>query len=201
MKKMAGWDEVVNFHGHSCFGLAMGYRVAEAALKKLQSDRDIDEEIVGIVENDNCSVDAVQYLTGCTMGKGNLLFYDHGKPVYTFIRRSDNKAVRIVAYGPDENRFPELYRLREKVQNGEATEEDQKILSEVTAEALKQYLNDPLDKVVKVEETSCEIPEKARIFNSVNCSECGEKVMEPRARVKNGQPVCIPCAVEYDSRL
>ncbi len=100
MRNLADWDEVTKFHGHSCIGLGMGYRVAEAALKELQSDRDIDEEIVAVVENDNCSVDAVQYITGCTMGKGNLIFYDHGKPVYTFIRRSDNKAARIVAQGP-----------------------------------------------------------------------------------------------------
>ncbi|MFO7952484.1 MAG: FmdE family protein [Bacillota bacterium] len=201
MKKMVSWDQAVKFHGHSCFGLAMGYRVAEAALKELQSDRDVDEEIVAIVENDNCSVDAVQYVTGCTMGKGNLFFHDHGKPVYTFIRRSDNKAVRIVAHGPDEKRFPELAKLRQKAQSNETTEDDQKRLSELTADALQQYLDDPLDKVVEIQRTTREIPEKARIFNSIICADCGEKVMEPRARIKNGQPVCIPCAEEYGSRV
>ena len=201
MKELAGWDEVKKFHGHSCIGLAMGYRVAEAALKELQSGRDIDEEIVAIVENDNCSVDAVQYVTGCTMGKGNLIFYDHGKPVYTFIRRSDNKAVRIVPHGPDENRFPELAKLRQKVLAGEATEEEQERFSELIAEALQQYLNDPLEKVVDIQTTKQEIPKKARIFNSITCAVCGERVMEPRARVKNGQPVCIPCAGEHHSRV
>jgi len=28
----------------------------------------------------------------------------------------------------------------------------------------------------------------------VRCSICGEKVIEPKARVKNGKPVCIDCA-------
>ena len=201
MKKMAAWEEVVNFHGHSCIGLAMGYRVAEAALKELQSGRDVDEEIVTIVENDNCSVDAIQYITGCTMGKGNLVFHDYGKPAYTFIRRSDQKAVRILAHGPDEEKFPELAKLREKVFSGKADQKEQERFSELTAEALQQYLEDPLDNVVTIKGTAAEIPEKARIFNSVICSECGEKVMETRARVKNGQPACIPCAEEYDSRV
>jgi len=201
MKELASWEEVTRFHGHSCMGVAIGYRVAEAALKELQSGRDVDEEMVAIVENDNCSVDAVQYVTGCTMGKGNLIFHDHGKPVYTFIRRSDQKAVRIVARGPDENRYPELADLRQKVFSGQATEEERERFSKLSSEALQRYLEEPLEEVVDIREVSLEIPEKARIFNSVICAECGEKVMEPRARVKNGRAVCIPCADHYDSRV
>ncbi|NLZ28705.1 MAG: formylmethanofuran dehydrogenase, partial [Firmicutes bacterium] len=78
------WEKAVAFHGHECIGLARGFRVAEAALKQLEADRDIDEEILAIVENDSCAVDAIQFITGCTLGKGNLIFHDHGKPVYTF---------------------------------------------------------------------------------------------------------------------
>ncbi len=102
INKLASWDKVVKFHGHSCMGLAMGYRVAEAALSELGSNRDVDEELVAIVENDSCAVDAVQYVTGCNIGKGNLFFRDHGKPVYTFCRHSDGKAIRLVAKGLDE---------------------------------------------------------------------------------------------------
>jgi len=43
------------------------------ALKKLRSHRATDEEFVAIVENDSCSVDAIEVVTGCTMGKGNLI--------------------------------------------------------------------------------------------------------------------------------
>ncbi len=34
-----------------------------------------------IVENDACDVDAVQFVAGCSFGKGNLLFRDYGEPV------------------------------------------------------------------------------------------------------------------------
>ncbi len=40
-------------------------------------------------------------------------------------------------------------------------------------------------------------PEKAKVFATVKCGYCGEEVMEPRARIKNGQVACIPCAVQY----
>ncbi len=196
--KIASWNEVVKFHGHSCMGLAMGYRVSEAALRELGGDRDVDEELIAIVENDSCAVDAVQYVTGCTMGKGNLFFRDHGKPVYTFCRRSDDKAVRLVAKGLNEERYPELAALREKLLSGEATEEDRGKYDQKAQEALKTFLTDPLESAVDIQKVEVDPPEKARIFNTVTCAECGERVMEPRARVKKGQMVCMPCSEPYE---
>ncbi len=199
--KIADWDEVVKFHGHSCMGLAMGYKAAEAALKLLDSDRDIDEELVTIVENDNCSVDAIQYVTGCTMGKGNLIFKDYGKPVYTFCLRSGKKSLRLVARGLDEEKFPGLNEMRKKVMSGEANEQEKKAFAEKMAEALQAFLTRPAEETVDIQWVEQEIPEKARIFNSLICESCGEKVMEPRARVREGKMVCLPCADDYESRI
>ena len=70
-------EETIRFHGHSCPGLALGIRAAEVALK--ESERAPDEEVVAVVETDMCGVDAIQYLTGCTFGKGNLIHLDYGK--------------------------------------------------------------------------------------------------------------------------
>ena len=196
--ELASWDEVVKFHGHSCMGLAMGYRVSEAALQELGGARDVDEELIAIVENDSCAIDAVQYATGCTMGKGNLFFRDHGKPVYTFCRRSDGKAIRVVAKGLDEKRYSELAELREKLMSGEATEEDREKYDQKAQETLKTFLTDPLESAVDIQKVKIDPPEKARIFNTINCADCGERVMEPRARVKKGQMVCIPCSDPYE---
>ncbi|MGI9120370.1 MAG: FmdE family protein, partial [Acidimicrobiales bacterium] len=85
---------VVDFHGHMCAGLAMGIRAAEVALDQVGAHA-ADEEVVAVVETDMCGVDAIQFLTGCTFGKGNLVHRDHGKNAYTFIRRSDGRAVRV----------------------------------------------------------------------------------------------------------
>ena len=73
----------IDFHGHLCPGLAWGIRVSEAALAML-GPRSQDEELVAVVETDSCAVDAIQYLTGCTFGKGNLRYLDHGQNVFTF---------------------------------------------------------------------------------------------------------------------
>ncbi len=50
---------------------------------------------MAVVETDMCGVDAIQFLTGCTFGKGNLIHRDWGKNAFSFFRRSDGRAVRI----------------------------------------------------------------------------------------------------------
>jgi formylmethanofuran dehydrogenase subunit E len=69
----------IAFHGHLCPGLVIGYQAARAALPLLSQGRAQDEELVCITMTDSCAVDAIQFLTGCTAGKGNLIFRDFGK--------------------------------------------------------------------------------------------------------------------------
>ncbi len=69
-----------------------------------------------------CGVDAVQFLTGCTFGKGNLVHRDHRKNAYTFIRRSDGKAVRVsTRSGGWGRRDPSWLELFAKVRTGSAS--------------------------------------------------------------------------------
>ncbi len=192
------WERPVEFHGHSCMGLAMGFRVAEAAMKSLGGERDVDEEMIAIMENDSCAVDAVQVITGCTIGKGNMIVRDYGKKGYTFALRDKKKAVRITAKWPEGLMQDEFQKLRESVFSNAASEEDKARFKELSAELLKDYLVKPLEEICEVKDIPYAVPEKARIFPSVTCSSCGEKVMEPRARLKEGKPTCIPCAHNYD---
>jgi formylmethanofuran dehydrogenase subunit E len=63
MDTMMRYQEIVKFHGHECPGLAIGYRMASVGLKAIESVRAGDDEIVSIVENDACGVDALQCAT------------------------------------------------------------------------------------------------------------------------------------------
>ena len=80
------------------------------------------------MENDACGVDAVQVLTGCTIGKGNLIYKDHAKQVFTFICRDSKKAVRVAlkASFNIDNIDPKVSELRPKVMSGSATDEEVK---------------------------------------------------------------------------
>ncbi|MBS3900564.1 MAG: TraR/DksA C4-type zinc finger protein [Dethiobacter sp.] len=196
--KKTQWEKSVDFHGHACIGLALGYRVAEAALRAFGQKRAEDEEMVAIVENDSCAVDAIQVITGCTVGKGNMILRDFGKQAYTFALRDLNKAIRITIISHAGEKHEALPALRQKVLAGDASAEEKDLFQKINDELLKDYLTRPLEEVCKVAEIDYDLPQKARIFPSVTCSCCDEKVMEPRARLKSGKPACIPCAEKYD---
>src|SRR5512136_723005 len=87
-------EKTIAFHGHSCPGLVIGIRAAELALKKLGYAEKRD--LVAVVETDMCGVDAIQFLTGCTLGKGNLIHKDYGKIAFSFYDRSKNVGFRAV---------------------------------------------------------------------------------------------------------
>lgn len=195
-KRLHDYQEVTEFHGHECPGTAIGYRAGVMAVKELSTGRAVDEEFLAIVENDSCSVDAIQVVTGCTMGKGNLIYKDHGKQVYIFMNRKTGEAIRIslkINLGTINPQFPEA---RMKASSSTADEADRKEFENQKDFLNKKILEMPAEKLFKIENVKIETPEKASIYQSVKCAECGELVSEHRARVKEGQIVCIPCFKE-----
>jgi formylmethanofuran dehydrogenase subunit E len=183
--------DVIQFHGHLCPGLALGYRVAKAALRELKADRPHDEELVAVVENDSCAVDAIQFVTGCTFGKGNLVFRDHGKHVYTFYNRKAGQGIRISEDFRGFEGDQRFSRLKEREQAGEDVSQERKIyLMEKAAAILKAGEND----LLSIRSVSSLPPQEARIRTSLRCALCGEKFMESRGRVRNGKIVCLPCS-------
>ncbi len=188
-----GFEDVIRFHGHACPGLALGYRVAELALREL-GERARDEELVAVVENNSCAVDAIQVMTGCTFGKGNLIFKDYGKQVYTFIKRSTGEALRLSVRWTPPPETDQERQMWKRYAEGDRSEEVLKTVHDRKTRKMKSILDAEDDELIEMRWTRVEVPEEARIYPSINCAVCGEKVMEPRARVKDGRIVCIPCA-------
>jgi formylmethanofuran dehydrogenase subunit E len=189
---MKTFEDVVDFHGHSCPGLALGYRVSVFALREL-GERSSDEELVGIVENNSCAVDAVQVITGCTFGKGNLFFKDFGKQVYTFIRRPSGEGIRISVGWKAPEETEEEKNMWDRYREGGRGEEVLKTVHSRKAKKIKMILCAGDEELFHVFRGKIKLPGEARIYPSSRCAQCMEKVMEPRARVKNGKIVCIPC--------
>ena len=170
--------KAAEFHGHLCPGLAIGYRASRGAMDRMGIARAYDEELVCVVENDSCSVDAVQFFTGCTFGKGNLFFKDHGKQVFTFAsRQRPGRAVRVSLKA---GAFPPP---GEDVDPAERREE-----------ALNFLVSAPLEDLFYVDDIEFELPQVARIHASILCDNCGEPTMETRIVEKDGRRLCIPCS-------
>lgn len=169
-------DDVVAFHGHLCPGLLIGYRAALAALNFLGVERAADEDLVLIAENDSCSVDAFQYLLSTTFGKGNLVFEDNGKQVFTVGDRTRDRAVRIAlrpdAFGPVGEETPVMSR-------------EERIVRLRTA---------PTTDLFHIQSVELVLPPRASIHKSVPCTRCHEAAMETRIVNEGGRSYCLPCA-------
>jgi formylmethanofuran dehydrogenase subunit E len=183
-------DYATRFHGHQCGGLAIGIQAARLALREVGAPAP-DEEIVAVVETDMCAVDAIQALTGCTFGKGNLIHRDWGKNAYTFFRRSDGKAVRI-APRAGWHRSPELEALMAKPR-AELTPAEQARAAQLRKEWELELLATDPDELFSVTPVNEPMPHRARLHASVTCADCGEQAMEIRVRKLAGRDLCAPC--------
>lgn len=165
------WNKCVAFHGHECPGLAIGFRACEAAVEKLGLEFSSDEEVVCVTENDACGVDAVQVITGCTMGKGNLLYHGTGKMAFNFYNRKTGESLRVVAKP-----------------NAGGIDRAQRQTFILTA---------PMDEVFSFGEPRYEVPEQARLFATTVCEICGEGAPEHKMRLQDGKKVCLDCFQDY----
>ncbi len=164
------WSKCVAFHGHECGGLAIGYIASIYAMSLLKIEFSEDEEIVCVAENDACGIDAIQVLLGCSIGKGNLLFKLRGKQAFSFYKRKSGESIRLVLNTPEGLRGEEV---------------------------MKYFLKNGPENLFLIKETTFELPEEARIFNSQICEKCGEKTSENMLRLEDGKKVCIDCVKEY----
>ena len=167
------WEKAVSFHGHECPGLAIGCKVCEAAVQKLNIGASQDEEIVCVTENDACGVDAVQALLSCTFGKGNLLYRRTGKQAFSFFNRADGRKIRLC--------------LKPMKNDGMSRKEK-----------MDYILNAPVDELFTFSEPKFELPEAARRFATIQCEICGEGSPEHKTRLQNGKTVCMDCFQDYD---
>jgi formylmethanofuran dehydrogenase subunit E len=183
-------------HGHYCPFSALGVKAGARAMRELGARSTGMEELVAIVETNNCFSDGVQVVTGCTFGNNALIFRDYGKTAFTLARRS-GEALR-VCVRPDrvmEERSPEATELFEKVVvQRKGTETEDRRLAVLWKEMSFQILELPDEEVFVIRKGAIEVPAYAQIFTSVKCSVCGESVMEPRARLRGGEPVCLACS-------
>jgi formylmethanofuran dehydrogenase subunit E len=197
--KTRTFEEVVEFHGHACPGLALGYRVSLLALKEF-IERASDEELVAVVENNSCAVDAVQVMTGCTFGKGNLIFRDYGKQVYTFMKRPSGGGLRISVTWTSPRETDNEKRMWKKYMEGDRSEKVLKAVHDRKARKINSIMKAKDRGLFQVVRGKMVLPEEAHIYTSLKCAVCSEKVMEPRARVRDGKIVCIPCAEELSGK-
>jgi len=193
--------QAARLHGHYCPGLAFGVKAGHAALKRLSFENTGMEELVAVVECNNCFVDGVQMSTGCSLGNNALVYRDLGKTAVTVMSRKTGSAVRLALKprqwdreeASDRDReAAELFRrvVRERRDDPAAAARMRELWTELSFETVQK----PEEELFEVRDVPAEFPAYAPIFDSATCAVCGEQFMETRGRLVSGKPTCLACA-------
>lgn len=174
--------ESASRHHHLCPRQVLGARVglAGAAALNLSLPR-TDKRLLVILETDGCFADGLEVATGCTVGHRTLKVVDYGKVAAVFVDVKTEQAIRVAPrldvrekswhYAPDERRhyFAQLIGYQQMP--------DDELLSIQPVQ-----LNTPVSQIV------------SRPGVRVNCTVCGEEILNEREVWQGAAALCQPCA-------
>jgi formylmethanofuran dehydrogenase subunit E len=174
----------VKMHGHLCPGQVLGVRMSMLGLREVgitdPKGRD-RKNLVVFVEMDRCATDAVQSVTGCSLGKRSMKFMDYGKMAATYLNLKTGKAIRIVAREESREKAKEYFPNSENKYAGQL--DAYKVMGDAE-------LFDVMEVAVKVRPE--DMP--GRPLRRVLCDSCGEHVQDMREVFQDGRVLCAPCA-------
>ncbi len=185
---MESFDELLDIstkiHGHLCAGQVIGVRMSMLGLERIGIDdpKGADrKKLYVLVEIDRCATDAIQSVTGCSLGKRSMRWMDFGIMAATFVNLETGKAVRVTA--------------RE-----ESRELSKKYCPEIGEKYQRQlaaYKVMPEEELFSVQEVTVTIPDcdmPGRPQRRVQCEQCGDHVQDSRDVEQEGQILCRACA-------
>ncbi|MFW6139508.1 MAG: tRNA (N6-threonylcarbamoyladenosine(37)-N6)-methyltransferase TrmO [Spirochaetota bacterium] len=191
--------QAAQLHGHFCPFLSIGVRAGFAGIKTLNVKTKGMEDVLAILETNNCFSDGVQMVTGCSFGNNSLIYRDFGKTAASIVTR-DGNGIRIAVKMEEdwlEKNYPKASRLFEKVVvKRQGSEEENKELQKRWQTIAFAMLDIPQEEIFQVQDIHANIPRYAPIMESIRCSRCGEMVMESKVVEKEAHPTCIPCSAK-----
>jgi formylmethanofuran dehydrogenase subunit E len=182
MTEMSDYDILFNkakeFHGHICPGIVLGTRLTLAGLREVGiNPHEPIHNLIVYMEIDRCGTDAVQAITGCSLGHRSLKHKDFGKFAATFVNTTTGKTVRVSVH--EKNR-------------AEHDKIDRKELITVLSRV-------PEEEILKIEQVRLAIPREdlpGFPVGTAVCSVCGEQISDNRQIVRDGAVFCRNCAGE-----
>ncbi|HWR73482.1 MAG TPA: FmdE family protein [Nitrospirota bacterium] len=177
-------DTSMKIHGHLCAGQVLGVRMSMLGLREIgiSDPKGVDRKsLIVFVEMDRCATDAVQSVTGCSLGKRSMKFMDYGKMAATFLNLKTGRAVRVFAREDSREKAKERFPEIENKYAGQL--EAYKVMSD-------EELFDVMEVAVKVRPE--DMP--GRPMRRVQCDSCGEHVQDMREVYQDGKVLCVSCA-------
>jgi len=177
-------EESVRVHGHLCAGQVLGVRMSLLGLREIgiNDPRGADrKQIIVFVEMDRCATDAVQSVTGCSLGKRTMKFMDFGKMAATFVNLRTGKAVRVLAREETRQKAKERSPHIENKYAGQL-------------ESYRTMSNVELFDIMPVQVRIRPEDMPGRPLSRIMCETCGEHVQDGREVRRDGAVLCKACA-------
>lgn len=171
-------------HGHICAGQVIGVRMSMLGLERISiadpkgEDR---KKLYVLVEIDRCATDAIQSVTGCSLGKRSMRWMDFGIMAATFVNLETGKAVRITA----------------REESRELSKKYYPALANKYQQQLEAYKIMPEEELFSIQDVKADIPEcdmPGRPLRRVQCEDCGDYVQDCREVEQDGKILCRACA-------
>lgn len=178
-------EESVKTHGHLCAGQVLGVRMSMLGLREIgiEDPKGRDRKnLVVYIEIDRCATDAIQSVTGCSLGKRTMKFMDYGKMAATFVNLKTGKSVRVLAKEDSRTKAREYFPEMEN-------------RYEAQLEAYRIMPDDELFDTACVDIKINREDMPGRPLNRIKCDLCGEYVQDCREVRRGGRVLCRPCAV------
>ncbi|MFZ5775434.1 MAG: FmdE family protein [Thermodesulfobacteriota bacterium] len=178
-------EKSTKIHGHICAGQVIGVRMSMIGLRQIGIDDPRGtqrKDFYVLVEIDRCATDAIQTVTGCSLGKRSLKWLDYGIMAATFVNLKTGKAVRVTA----------LEESRETAKKYAPAAIGDKYIQQLEA-----YRIMPEEELFRIQQVTVAVPEEdmpGRPKRRVQCEACGDWVQDCRDVEKDGKALCKPCA-------
>lgn len=172
----------IDLHGHLAPGIALGLRMSELALSRLNAKKG-DKYLVGISETARCLADAMQAATGCTLGHGSAFVEDYGKLALTLGDVRTKKGVRFALKDKANNHSPLMNKWMMRL--GKLSHEEE--------EELGMLLLDMDEKYFLIQHVEINRDQNFEKSGIVTCSICGELIPQVLTAIKNNLVYCNAC--------
>jgi formylmethanofuran dehydrogenase subunit E len=169
-------------HDHLCPRQVLGVRTGLLAARLFGFDLpQSGKRLFAFVETDGCYADGLSVATGCWLGHRTLRLVDCGKVAATLVDTHDGKALRITPHP--------------------AARDHALLHSPAAADPwhaqLEAYQTIPDDDLLQVQAVRLSVSLESIISRPglrVECTICGEEIMNEREVWREGRPLCRQCA-------
>lgn len=166
-----------NFHGDLCAGIVLGTRMTMIGMRELgMNPMERNRDLIVYVEIDRCIADAIQAITGCSLGHRSLKYRPYGKFAATFINLKTDEAVRVSV----------IEKKRTEKTGHEAMKDAARILLESPESDLFRT------KRVHVAIPDGDLPGMPKYH--ARCSRCNEMIVDDKEVTRDGVILCGNCA-------